>query len=612
LVALAVAGWLCLPLAAQQTQGGSTAQAQGQEGDLGAAGQGDAQARLTLKLKDRDLGDIVASIRRKTNANIILDPGITETVTIELQDVHWRQALDLVAAQAHCIVRELDGGVLKIEQPQPVFFAFENTDIQKVVDTIGKISGANIVVSPEVQGQITVRLKDVPWRHALDACVKTLGFVVVDDNGILRVMPPSNIELDLVSERFPLRYVRPQSIYVPFIESEYIKNERAQVQYSKGEINFTLLEALRAMITPEIGRLDYIAESNVLIIRDTRPVVDAIRKTIEIIDVEPAQIFLDVRFVTTSNEDILDIGVNPGGGGWSPSIGLGAIPHRLPFDMGAKGWEDDIIASDADTGPFATTGQGGLSSANLTIPDVVFGALDFTTVSMTLKMLQKDASTEIVQSPRITALDHRTATIFVGEAVRYAQARVEQGQAGGLLLALEEGDQSPVSVGFQLLATPHIVPGTDKVILEIIPKRTALSGTGSTTLAPAGFDVFTIGTSSSEEGRIALPRVSSSTLATTVLLSSGQSAVLGGLKSKTETESTTQLPYLGDIPILGHLFKNKTRQEVTTTLLVFVTPSIIRSSEETQERVNRMLEERTRDHRSPLTADKNEIFGQNK
>lgn len=602
LAALASCVALSLPLAAQE-QGGEQ-----QQGDITSGAQADRASRLTLKLRDRDLREIVASIRRKTNANIIMDPGIEAPITIELADIHWRQALELVAEQGGCIVRELEGGILKVEQPPPVYFAFENTDIQKVIDTIAKISGANIVVNPDVQGQITVRLKNVPWRHALDACVKTLGFVVVEeDRGILRVVPASNIQQDLVTEPIQLRFVRPQSVYVPFIDSEYVMNQQANVQLQQGEINFTLLDTLQTMITPNIGSLEYVQETNVIVVRDTRPVVEAVKRTISMVDLEPSQIYLDVRFVTTSNEDILDVGISPGGSGWAASIGLGSVPTRLPFDLGSGGWEDEIIANDTGTGPFATDGLN--SSAGLTIPNVIFGALDFTQVTATLRLLKRDSRSEIVQAPQIVALDHQTATIFVGEAVRYAQARVEQGQAGGLLLALEEGDESPVSVGFQLLATPHIVPGSDKVILEVIPKRTALSGTGSTTLAPPGFDVFTIGTSSSEEGRIALPRVSSSTLATTVLLTGGQTAVLGGLKTKNETESETKLPFLGDIPILGHLFKNTTRQETTSTLLVFITPTIIRTTDDIEQTMSDVLREKTRDHRSTLASEREAIFG---
>jgi type IV pilus assembly protein PilQ len=503
------------------------------------------------------------------------------------------------------VVSEAEGGVLKIEKPPRVYFAFENTDIQKVIDTIAKISGANIVVAPEVKGTITVRLKNIPWRDALDASVKTLGFVVVEeDRGILRVVPAANIQQDLETATLQLRFVRPSSMLMPFIQSEYVRDLRNVMPLQPGQLEFTLLDTLRGMITPDVGSLEYIQETNVIMVKDTKPVVENVRRTIDMIDVEPSQVQLDVRFVTTSNDDVLDFGISPGGNGWSASLGLGQIPTRLPFDLGQGGWDDRLIASDNGSGPGVTTNL----PAETEVPSVVFGALNFQQVTATLRLLKRDARSEIVQAPQIVALDHQTATIFVGESVRYAQARVEQGQAGGLLLALEEGDESPVNIGFQLLATPHIVPGTDKVIMQVVPQRTALSGTGTSSIAPAGFDVFEVG-GAGETGRIALPRIASSTLATTVLLRSGQTAVLGGLKSKSESETVTKLPLLGDIPVLGYLFKNKSRQETTSTLLVFITPEIIRSPEDVERSLQRVLEERIRDHRSSLAQQREAIFG---
>lgn len=534
--------------------------------DIRAEAESDRASRLTLRLKDRDLREVVASIRKKANANIIIDPTIEATVTIDLQDVPWRNALTLVAEQARCIVTEAEGGVLKVENPPKTTFSFENTDIQKVVDTIAKISGANIAVAPEVKGTITVRLKNIPWRDALESVVKTLGYVVVEEKrGILRVVPPSNVQQDLVSETFQLRYVRPTSTYVPYIQSAYIDDLRNRQPMQPGQTMFTLIDTLKKMLTPEIGTLDYVNEQNFVVVKDTRPVIENIRRTLDLIDTEPQQIQLDIRFVTTTNEDVLDVGINPGGSGWTASLGLGQIPTNLPFNLGQGGWDDRIIAnptgdnSGQGRGPFVDDTLNG--AAQTTIPNVVFGALNLQQVTATLRLLKRDTRSELVQAPQIVTLDHQTATIFVGEAIRYAQARVEQGQAGGLLLALEEGDESPVSVGFQLLTTPHVVPGTDKVVMQVIPQRTSLSGTGNSTLAPAGFDVFTVGTSG-QEGVIALPRVASSTLSTNVLLRSGQTAVLGGLKTKTQSETVTKLPLLGDIPVLGYLFKEIGRAHV--------------------------------------------------
>lgn len=577
-----------------------------QESETGvqSATEGDRSSLLTLKLKDRSLADVVASIRRKASVNIIMDQDIVEDVTIDLEDVPWRQALELVAEAAGCIVVDMGRNVLKVEKPPRVYFAFENADIQKVIDTIAKISGANIVVAPEVRGPITLRLKDIPWRDALDAAVKTLGFVVVEeDRGILRVVPASNIQQDLVTRAFQLRFVRPRSTYVPFIDSEYVVNTQALIPQPANQMDFKLREVLERALTPEIGKIEYFEDINTILVKDTKPVVDEIARVIEKVDVEPAQIYLDVKFITTSNEDILDYGVSPGGNGWSASIGLGQIPTRLPFDLGPGGFDDSLIANDTGTGPFADPD---LNFGGTTIPDVVFGALDFTQVTATLRLLQRDSTSRIEQAPQIVALDHHIATIFVGEAVRYAQARVEQGQAGGLLLALEEGDDSPVNVGFQLLAIPHIIPGTDKVILDVIPQRTSLTGTGASSLAPAGFDVFTVGTGG-EEGQIALPRVSSSTIATKVLLHDRQTAVLGGLVSHTQTDTVTKLPLLGDIPILGHLFKNTVQNDSRSNLMVFITPHIIRSAEDTQSNFDRIEKERMRMRRQ-IGAEMETIF----
>jgi type IV pilus assembly protein PilQ len=596
------------PPQGQQPQGqppqGQNPAAQGQ-GDISTNAEGDRASRLTLKLKDRDLRDVVTSIRRKANVNIIMDPAIEESVTIELQDVHWRQALDLVAEQAKCVVTEGAGGVIKVEKPPRVYFAFENTDIQKVIDTIAKISGANIVVAPEVKGNITLRLKDIPWRDALESAVKTLGFVVVqEDRGILRVVPASNIQQDLELATFQLRYVRPKSTYIPFIKSEYVHDRATVTPVRANEIEFSLLDALKRVITKDVGQLDYFDELNVIVVKDTRPVVEEIRRIITQIDTEPAQVFLDVKFVTTSNDDVLNIGVSPGGDGLSASLSLGQIPTRLPFNLGSGGWDDHIIANDSGTGPFV---DGNLNQTTTTVPNVVFGTLNFQQVSMTLHLLKKDTHSEILQAPKVVALDHQTATIFVGEAVRYAKAKAEQGQAGGFSLSVEEGDDSPVQIGFQLLTTPHIVPGTDKMMLEVIPQRTALTGTGATTLAPAGFDVFTVG-AGNQSGTIALPRVASSTIATKVMLRSAQTAVLGGLVTHTQTDTETKLPLLGDIPVLGYLFKNKATQDTRSTLIVFITPNLIRSADDTEKSMQHALQERF-EMRQRLMQERDAIFG---
>ncbi|MEE2887593.1 MAG: hypothetical protein VX951_09190 [Planctomycetota bacterium] len=586
---------ICSPISAQ-TENKDPGKVQG---EVSTRTPGSKSMLLTLKLKDRSLQDVVESIRRKVGVNIILQDDIEETVTIELMEVEWRTALDLVAEKAGCVVVEKGRHLLTVEKPPRVYFAFDNTPIQQVIDTIAKLSGANIVISPEVQGSITLRLRNIPWRDALEAACKTLGYAVIEeDRGILRVVPRSSLREDLVTRSFQLRFVRPKSRYVPIINSPYVRNTATQTPDSE----FELIAALQRVLTPELGTLEYFEGKNIIIVKDIRPVIDEIEAIINQIDVEPAQIFINVGFVTTSNRDVLSYGIDIGSGGWNAGIGLGQIPTRLPFNLGAGGLDDKLIANDSGTGPFADGSQNPTGAT--TIPNVIFGALNLTEVTAALRLLEQDVHSEIVQAPKIVALDHQEATIFVGETVRYAQARAEQGQAGGLQLVVEEAPNSPVSVGFQLLVVPHIVPGTDKIVMDIIPQSDALSGTGSTQLAPAGFDVFTVG-SGTGEGQIALPRVSSSTIATQVLLRSGQTAVLGGLITDTISDTVTQVPLLGDIPLLGWLFKHKTSNKVKTSLIVFVTPQVIRSPEEVQEGVRKLIRERE----EMIESELNSIFG---
>ena len=141
------------------------------------------------------------------------------------------------------------------------------------------------------------------------------------------------------------------------------------------------------------------------------------------------------------------------------------------------------------------------------------------------------------------------------------------------------------------MIVPHVIPGTNSLTLDVIPKETSLSGTGSSALAPEGFDVFTIG-AAGLEGSIALPRTRSSTIVTSMLLESGQSAVIGGLTTESETETVSRVPFLSRIPVVGELFKHRRKDAVQRNLIVFITPTVIHSTGETEMLLQRELTRR--------------------
>ena len=348
-----------------------------------------------------------------------------------------------------------------------------------------------------------------------------------------------------------------------------------------------MIVALRKALSPG-GDMDYIVNQNVIIIRDTAQVHAAVADILDRLDIEPAQVFMDVKFVSTSNQDLFSLGVDYGDLGPQITASGGQIPITLPFNLGSGGFEDAIIVPPPgqSDGPFAAGNVG-----NTQVPDTIFGALSFTNWIATLRLLQRDTTSEVVQAPKIWVMDGRESTIFVGETVRYAQAKSEQGQAGGLQLSVEEANNSPVETGFQLLVVPHVIPGTSKVEMDIIPKETSLTGNGDPSVAPPGFDVYTVG-ASGLEGTIALPRERSSTIVTSMLIDSGQTAVIGGLTSEFDTETISGVPGLSRIPLLGWFFEHEERSRTKESLMVFVTPTVVRSAAETQRILERELRER--------------------
>jgi len=537
-------------------------------------------ARVNLNVVEQDLSLVVQCLRDCSGANIvILDDARDQKVRdLQISDVAWRDALEYAVQLADCVVEEDRSGVLKVSRPPRVGFDMKGDDITEYISAIAKASGANILISPEVTGTVQGNIQGVPWRDALVEICKLRGYVVVEDRrGILRVVDPLSLERQQVTRSYQLRYLRPKGTRVPKIETEFHDGGPKPPKDSAKE-RFTVLDALKKALSPS-GDLDFIEEQNVIIIRDTSQVHETIQEIMRRLDVEPEQVFVDVKFVSTTDTDFLNLGVDYGDAGPQVSISGGQIPIDLPFTLGNGGWEDDIIANDSGEGPF---GSDSLNNSNTLSADTIFGALSFTQVSATLNLLQRRTDSEVIQSPRIVTLDGEETTIFVGETVRYAEAKSEQGQAGGLQLTVGEASGSPVEIGFQLLVLPHVIPGTQQVRMEVIPKETSLSGSsGGSTLAPAGFDLFTVG-SAGAEGSIALPRTRSSTMITNMLVESGKTMVIGGLTTDIDTQVRSRVPYISLIPVLGELFKHKTETRDRRSLVIFIKPTIVHSSEDTE------------------------------
>jgi type II secretory pathway component GspD/PulD (secretin) len=428
--------------------------------------------------------------------------------------------------------------------------------------------------------------------------VESVGLTVVEDEEglVYRIDDPANLKKELVTEVIPLRYLTLPGDYKAKIKNELVQGGGTKVPTLKDRIkDFTLIRSLKEVLTKDLGRIEYDFTSNSLLITDTPTKIQEIKAIIDKIDKEPRMVQVDVKFISTRRQDILNVGLNwPTG----PRIrtdgntGLGAMYTRFPFNLGQGGWEDQAgISVNQDGTGFARgptpqdvnmflSSQQGASAYE-------FGKISFRDFQIILEFMKSDSQTEIFQKPTLSVMDNRAATIFVGESVRYAEVQVSQTAAGGQTATISEGSNSPVEIGFQLLVKPHVIPESSQVKVLMIPTLRDLSGNSTT---QPGFDTFTIGNQS-----IDLPRVASSTVVTEMILWDGETAIIGGLVRTMKTETVNRLPILGDIPLLGYLFKNVQTTKEKRQILLFVTLRIMREPKAAKSALQEQLRNRERD-----------------
>jgi type II secretory pathway component GspD/PulD (secretin) len=535
--------------------------------------------RVTFDVVDTSFGDIVKErIQPKTRVNIDVAPEAADAkLTLRVIDLHWVYALDTMASKINGVLVRRSPNLLRIERPQPIEMTFTNEEISKVINLIADSANASVIVSPDVKGTVTGRLKNAPWRAALQYVVESVGkySLVTGDYGVLRVVPTSSLEL--TSGTYTFRYLRPPPPYKGVVKAQassassgatgaagsattganivegnpYIPSDDP----SKAEDNFPIVGALRSVVAPEAGDVKYIPGANAVIYTGTVPKVARVKALCEQLDVEPPQVFIDMNFIATTNTDALNFGMKTDTGLGFNLTGAG-ITHRLPFAASGGGWSDVI------------------SGTNFPAPSAAsfsYGTLDFAQTDLLFQFLKQDKCSKVVQAPKILALDNQAATIFVGESIRYARSMAASNQSGGLTFSVEEDENSPVNVGFQLLVIPHVIPGENKVMLLVIPSQRSLNGTTSPI---PGFDRFTVSGQT-----IDLPRVASSTMVSEMLLRSNETAVIGGLLEDREVNGQDKLPILGDLPVVGALFRGQTRQKVKQNLLITITPRLLRGSD---------------------------------
>jgi type IV pilus assembly protein PilQ len=547
---------------------------------------------VSMDFKNAPVDQIIEEFRRQGGINIDVDrrnfpePFVIDEFKVVNEPL--MRALQAFSDKSEIAMESLSSSLVRLSRPPRVTFNFRDADVKVVIDMIARVSGANLVIAPEVKGFITLSINNVPWNEVLSVVVKTLGFTTVKENfGIIRVIHPQELLKQMETQVFRLKYIQPPPIYAAKMEEgKFISGRPIQPPTQIEEIlkRFVLKQVLETVLSKDaggraIGRLDFDPQSLTFVVTDTKVVLARIEEIIQLLDVEPRQVLIDIKFVSTTNEDLLTFGMSWNFGG----------------EEGA-GIRNTVLDPSSFVDPTGATRTGKITKLpfgfgkEVGTPGDQYFLSEFDMI-MTFRAFKQDKFSRLIQEPTLAVVDNMEATIFVGETISYAETKASSNQYGGLEYSIGEASKSPVKVGFQLFIVPKIVQETNKVILTVIPQNEFLSGTTSPL---PGFERFILAGAGSggSTASIDLPRVSTNTILTKLLLESGKTAVLGGLVVERSNYLDSGIPILKDIPLVNYLFKQRSDTIRKEHLLVFITPRIVRSGSGPSDQLKEMLRQR--------------------
>jgi type II secretory pathway component GspD/PulD (secretin) len=557
---------------------------------------------IDVSVEEADLRDVMDEIGRRVGRNIIVEPDIHEKVTISLRKIPWRDAVDVIAKMTKCEV-EQRGSILVLTQPPKVTIQFTDANVRTVLQLLAAYSGKNIIISPEVRGDVTLDLHEVHWLKALYAIVRTVGdYEVVEETAdLLRVVPRSSIAQQLKTELIPLKYLRPPTKYLATPPRTSVGTGPAGAGAANlfvgtpkpptgvAEDEFTLYKALKGIVDSAgsagpsgKSTIQYDSQKNGFLVRGTQPLIEEIKKIVDRLDEEPSQVYVEVRFVSTQDNNFLDFGLQPADQVNGISFG-GPFPNGEEVNAGvvttgkvASSNTNVNTAFLAPTGstpvgtfPFAF-GNGVSRFANtFQIPAV----LDFRGLQATLNMIDRDTRTRLLQQPSLFLRDNEDAVLFVGEDVPFAQINANPDLNGNVVQTIGPGQGSPIAIGFSLFLSAHVVPNTDRIMMTVIPR---VSQPGGSTGTENIFDAFPLSVNG-QTVNLLLPHTKEQALVTHIMVDDGQTAVIGGLLTESDNEVIVRIPILSHIPIIGNLFTHTHREKEVDNLVIMITTTIVRS-----------------------------------
>ena len=393
---------------------------------------------------------------------------------------------------------------------------FRDADIQNVLRILSYKSGLNIVTGPEVTGLVTIKLKDVPWRQALEVILQTYGYAYEQKGNIITVTT-----IDKMKKR------REDAMVLS--EQEPLVTQTFLLNYAKATNIIASIEKMKT----DRGSINYDERTNALIVRDIPSNVELIGDVIERLDATTPQVLIEAKIVETTLSNSENLGIN-----WvTQATAVGSKrPVTWPFTQSTevKYMPDDFPGAESD--------------------DFSYGTLDLSQLQAVLELLRTRTDTNILSNPRIVTLDNQEARIVVGSQYPLPQYTYNEEQARLQVNGWEYKD-----IGIIFKVTPH-VNNAGFITIDLEPKVTEI------------LDFVTVENTS-------LPRLSTEEAKTSVMIKDGETLVIAGLIKDKVTDIKKKTPLLGDIPLLGLIFQKTEKTVTKTDLLIFLTPHIVNSPE---------------------------------
>lgn len=405
---------------------------------------------------------------------------------------------------------------------RPISLQVKEADVRDVVNFLAEESGANIVMSDDVEGKISLKLRQVPWDQALVTVMRSKGLGYVRQGNVLRISTLKSLQAETEAAT---KIIEAQKAIVPSVV-EVIP------------VSYAAIDDLVKNLTPFLSKEGKVVADNrtsTLIVTDRAEVVERARKLVKTLDIAPAQVSIESKIVEAVEDFQTFIGVN-----W----GMTGSPVTLSPSGGFQGAPLDLTL-----GTTSTTMSRDFISANPLNTAINVGTLDFFgNLTAALSLAEKDSLAKVISSPRISAMNREKSTIKQeGENVSVITTKSE---TTGAITKQEK--RTPFSL--ELSVTPQIT-ADGGVIMDLDVRREFLGAI--------------------QDAETQARPVNKRSAKTKVLVRNGQTAVIGGIYTSDELESATGVPGLMHIPVLGWLFKNKTYSRSKNELLIFLTPRIL-------------------------------------